>query len=206
MAVDSKPELVVPSPPAVPKRPRLSEPTAPASSWTIQPAVDSPAPAPRSSLPPHMSSNLGGGLPRTQTGASTSSPIISHSQVKIATASFDSSRATSLLSSTSSLNVKSRTGSEGTSLPPEQPKPAPLPARADSDVVVTSFLAGLDVALVPLASHLVDAGIDSLDSLTALACLSADVRRALLTTLHGQVAARDPQCPSPLRLLSLFPH
>ena len=95
------------------------------------------------------------------------------------------------------------------------PGPAPnskiAPARPASSTgtkiaTVSSFLAGLDSALVPLASHLVDAGIDSIDSLTTLACLSADVRRALLTSLHDEVAARDPQCPSPLRLLPLFPH
>jgi hypothetical protein len=37
----------------------------------------------------------------------------------------------------------------------------PVPLRTDSDLVA-SFLAGLDVALVPLAKHLVDAGVDSL--------------------------------------------
>lgn len=71
---------------------------------------------------------------------------------------------------------------------------------------VASFLAGLDVALVPLAPHLVDAGIDSFNSLTALACLSVDMRRALSISLPDQIAARNPQCPSPLRLLSLSPH
>jgi hypothetical protein len=82
---------------------------------------------------------------------------------------------------------------------------SPASSTGTKIATVTSFLAELDVALVPLASHLVDAGIESLESLTALACLSSDVRRALLTTLHDQVAARNPQCPSPLRLLSFFP-
>ena len=90
-------------------------------------------------------------------------------------------------------------------MPPEQHKPAPPPPpyRADSDLV-TSFLAGLDVALVPLAKHLVDTGVDSLEALVHLASLSAGPRQALLEQLHKLVVVRDPACPSPLRLLPFF--
>lgn len=91
----------------------------------------------------------------------------------------------------------------GTSLHPEQHKPAPPPPRADSDLVA-SFLAGLDVALVPLANYLVDAGVDSLDALVYLVSLSAGPRQALLEQLHKLVVVRDPDCPSPLRLLPFF--
>ncbi|TKA50453.1 hypothetical protein B0A53_06123 [Rhodotorula sp. CCFEE 5036] len=199
VVVDSKPELPWPS---VPKRPRLSEPTAPASSWTVRTAADPPASAPRPSLPPppHMGSS-GARRPQTQTGTTTVSPINSHSHVNVATPSIDSSRKTSLFSPGTSANVHSQVGTVGTSLPPEQHKPAPL--RTDSDLVA-SFLAGLDVALVPLAKHLVDAGVDSLDALVHLASLSAGPRQALLEQLHKLVIVRDPDCPSPLRLLPLL--
>ncbi|KAG0655704.1 hypothetical protein C6P46_000738 [Rhodotorula mucilaginosa] len=199
VVVDSKPELPWPS---VPKRPRLSEPTAPASSWTVRTAADPPTSAPRPSLPPppHMGSS-GARRPQTQTGTTTVSAINSHSHVNVATPSIDSSRKTSLFSPGTSANVHSQVGTVGTSLPPEQHKPAPL--RTDSDLVA-SFLAGLDVALVPLAKHLVDAGVDSLDALVHLASLSAGPRQALLEQLHKLVIVRDPDCPSPLRLLPLL--
>lgn len=88
-------------------------------------------------------------------------------------------------------------------MPPEQHKPPPPPPRADSDLVA-SFLAALDVTLVPLAKYLVDSGIDSLDALVHLASLSAGPRQALLEQLHKLVVGRDPNCPSPLRLLPFF--
>lgn len=98
--------------------------------------------------------------------------------------------------------------------PPPEDKPLfrsqSVAERVESDpraksALVSTFLAGLDLVLVPLAPHLVSEGVDSLDSVTALVCMSPGPRRALLEDLHQRIVVRTPECPSPVSLLRFLP-
>ncbi|GAA5992438.1 hypothetical protein JCM10908_000819 [Rhodotorula pacifica] len=177
-------------PPPVPKRPRLSEP-APSLSSTAATTSASPLfpaqsrssyttipPQSRQSLPtPSMRSNGIATTPATQL-----------------------SRASSLAVPSSGGDLKPP---PATARPGQQPEDAFTRAKV---AFVSSFLAGLDVTLVPLAKHLVDAGINSFDALTHLITLSPGPLQALLSQLQKRVVLTDPACPSPLGLLRVLPN
>lgn len=182
-------------PPAA-KRARLSDP--PASSSSLPRSIEPPRGDTRLSLPPHMR-NLAGmptGAYGWQTGSAdppTLPPQLAEPAAPVS----------SLSTPPSTLFAQNR--SSVTSATTPLSSPTATPAGRPGTAVVASFLAGLDSALVPLADHLADIGVDSLDALVHLATLSAGPRQALLGQLHQRVVVRDPACPSPRRLAPYFP-
>ncbi|GAA5872649.1 hypothetical protein JCM3774_001873 [Rhodotorula dairenensis] len=180
--------------PPEPKRARLSEPAA--SSSSLGRSVDWGGP--RSSLPPHMRS-LAGMAVYTQPRPAGSSDPSTLPQEPVEQATPVSNR-----SSTPPSALFTLAHSPITSVTAALPSPPGNQARRAETGVIASFLAGLDGALVPLAVHLVEIGIGSLDALVHLATLSAEPRQALLEQLQQSIL-RDPACPSPLRLAPFFP-
>lgn len=88
---------------------------------------------------------------------------------------------------------------------PRLPTPSTPTVSAPDFALIPSFLAGLDLSLVPLAPHLVAAGIDSHDTLVGFLSFSAGIRRALLEELERVVQPAERGGVSFLRLLEYLP-
>lgn len=88
---------------------------------------------------------------------------------------------------------------------PRLPTPSTPTVSAPEFAPIPSFLAGLDLSLVPLAPHLVAAGIDSHDTLVGFLSFSAGIRRALLEELERVVQPAERGGVSFLRLLEYLP-